>query len=138
MGLSYRPFIATDAGISVVSQARWGRIHDGQEALPEYANRELRVLSVTVEVAGRLVLRPVSVLPYRVRVNGKGLIDRDALHVRAIHALDDYIGKVTIESEIAKLQRDASYFWVPSDEHWIALSRSLKLPVEALKSCLSI
>ena len=136
MGLSCRVFIADDAGLAPVPQAKWFRIYGGQERLPAHANRELKMLEVVVEVDRRTVLRPIAVLPYRVTVDPRGLINRDAQHTRAMHALDDYMKPRTLESEIGKLQRDASYFWVPTDEHWRALGRTLKLPVDELKRAL--
>jgi hypothetical protein len=85
MGYSYRPFIVTDSDqLIAIPQARWGRIHDGREPLPDHANRELRILQVVVEVARRVILRPLSVLPYRVTVNADGTLDHEAMMSRAI------------------------------------------------------
>jgi hypothetical protein len=132
VGLSLRLFIASDADLAAVSQAKWMRIHRGQERLPQYAGREVRLLEAVVEVDHRVVLRPVAVLAYRVFVDRHGIIDRHAQHARFIDALHDYTKLRTMESEIAKLQRDASYFWVPTEEHWSMLGRALGLPVADL------
>jgi hypothetical protein len=69
--------------------------------------------------------------------DSRGMIDRHALMRRAILGLPDHVHQPTIESEIAKLQRDASYLWVPTDEHWSVLSRVLKLPISELRRALT-
>ena len=51
MGYSYQIFIADDeGGVQPVPQAKWCRIIDGREALRQHANRELKTLSVILEV----------------------------------------------------------------------------------------
>ena len=52
---------------------------------------------------------------------------------RAIASLGDYTNPESVESAIARLQRDASHFWIPSETHWISLSRLLRFPVDQLR-----
>jgi len=93
----------------------------------------VKTLSVTLEIERRLILRVVRILPIRVRTKDSGRVDLRAAKERMVAAMGDYINPQTDERAIARLQRDASYFWVPSEAHWLALSRLLGLPVDELK-----
>jgi hypothetical protein len=105
---------------------------NGEEMLSDWAGREVKVLEVIVEVEGRTILRPIRVLPHRVPVGRDGKVS-----MRARWRVSDLLAPKTVETAIRELERDASYFWIPTELHWSALGHLLKLPVPELKRALN-
>ncbi len=114
--------------------ARWSRAMSEAEPLPQYADRELKVLEVLVAVNHRVTER---VLPFRIGVQPDG---RLAVTIHAQLAMRRVEFATTSSQEparaIAKLELDANYFWEPEDTHWRALSAALRLAPAALKQAL--
>ena len=136
MGITCRAFIADNDHVLSIPLARWHRILEGKEILPQTADRELKTIEVVIEVERRVVRRAIRVLPIRMKADDRGRVDMDDLKRQAMERIPDPLAPRTIDAAIADLQRDASYFWPLVDSHWHDLSRLLALPVRSLKNAL--
>jgi hypothetical protein len=136
MTIAFRFFIASETALTPVSQARWNRLMDGQEPVPHRQNREVKSIEVTVEIEHRTIRRVVRVLPVRMPVDEEGRLSVAALLERAMNRLPSFTAPPTIETAIAQLQQDASYFWPLAEQHWQLMSEHLELPVKVLKQAL--
>ena len=131
-----RIFIASGTALTPVSHARWTRFMEGEERVSYHADREVKTVEVTVEVDRRVIRRVVDVLPVRVPVDENGKISVAGLVDRAISRMPSVTAPRSIETAIAELQQDASYFWPLEARHWQRLSELLDLPVTALRRAL--
>jgi hypothetical protein len=134
---SLRYFIADDVGeLTAMPQARWHRIIQGKESLPQYAGRDIRYIEAVVEVERRVIRRVLRVLPIRMSVQSDGYIDVDRQMRRAMERMSSSLEPVTAEKAIRDLEIDANRFWILNESHWWKLSELLGVSVENLKAAL--
>jgi hypothetical protein len=129
MGYSLRYFIAEDDGaLTRVPTAKYHRwFFDGEALPPARAGRELRLLEVVVDVDRHSVMDVLRILPVRHLVRENGRLDASAsmrLALKRLIILERvYAGDPW--AQIAQLEVDANYFWLPTDVQLKALGTAL-------------
>jgi hypothetical protein len=134
--ITFRFFIASEAGLEPVSQARWNRLMAGDEAVPYHDHCEAKTLEVSMAVEGHVIQRVLRVLPVRVPVDEEGRMNTGVLVERAMSRLPSFTVPPTMATVIAGLQQDASYFWPLEGRHWQRMSQLLDVPITELKRAL--
>lgn len=102
MGFSMRTFFIDGETILPVSQARFERILDGKESLPEHADQQIQVAEIFIELANRQPIGSVRESYYWLPFDGSGFADKSALLEHANVAIEATLDRVPLPSEDAE------------------------------------
>lgn len=127
MGTSVRIFTVQGTKFTPISYARWKRVWDGEERLPEYAGQRVKYALVFVDTEDR---KPVGIKyvewAYR-RIEKDGSFDalaavKEAVDGMSLHAPSQAAGSTVLDGRTAFVKR--RNFWEPTAELRNAIYRA--------------
>lgn len=123
-----------DGTITRVPYSFYARALDGHERLASPGAREIKMIECILEVSRRIVIEAHRILPARVPLTEDGLYDQLASGRQAMRRMELYHEPKVLGHAIARLEADASHFWVPSSRQWQMLADATALPLEKLRT----